>query len=337
MPVLQAIAAGSVAKTSSRVLSSSKITFSSTYNSATPFVNGPANPLPGNMLHPFVPLAADDTSFYGVVPNSGAYPYGQVWRSTNAGTWSVISQIPYVSNIYPTAIVYGNGVLVSNNGRYSTDGGKTWQVSPSSVIPTPYSYINFSNGRFIAAVANTGTGTGVVTSTDGINWTFTSGSAIYGRFTVWTGVNYVNATSNNFVYGPNFSSMATPSGTIPQSGYGVTGVAANTNGVVVVTEVSTSGVYTSTNHGATFTKQTLSSISPGGLVYANGHFIILSNTSGADGRVAVSTNGTSWTIYQSQYPSGSSYQNDMTLAYSPGLGKIMGLYFAGPNYWVYSF
>lgn len=269
-------------------------------------------------------LTADGESFYAIKNNA---PYNELYKSAGGGEW-VLHSMMSTGSFENTSLAYGNGVLISNSGYYSLDGGKTWTISPSSVRPTNYGPVSFSNGKFFGSVANTGVGTGAVVSDNGINWTFYSGNTsggvqvgyhIISNRVVWTGQRYVCGVAGYIAHSTDFVTWTASTGSVPGNGFGVTGMKTDSGGKVLITEVSGGGVYTSTNHGVSFTI-TSTGFYAYSLIYANGYWVILpdGNYPSANYNIRWSADGSNWTTVSNVLPALGIWANS---AYASNLGK----------------
>ncbi|MEI6663590.1 MAG: hypothetical protein WCL20_04745 [Actinomycetes bacterium] len=187
--------------------------------------------------------------------------------------------------------------------------GTTW-TSRTAASSDSWRSIAYGNGRFVA-VSNTGTGTRVMSSTDGVTWSTTSTGVPDGNFSdvTWDGTNFIAVTNN--------SQTSTTNRAITSSdGINWTGrsfpVARNMQAVTCSNSIcvavgnnggaGTAGrAMSSADNGATWTARfPAADNSWFGVAYGNGTFVAVSNTNTANGgsindRVMTSTNGTSWT------------------------------------------
>ena len=270
-------------------------------------------------------FASDGENFYAVKDES---PYNKLYKSIGGGPWylhATMSTGSVINGSYNTSLAYGNGVLVSNSGYYSTDGGTTWNNSPSAIRPTNYNNVYFSNGKFFGSVANTNQGTGGVVSNDGINWTFYSGNAANGTSylqlfskIVFTGQKYVCVAGGSISHSTDLVNWTASTGYVPGFGTGQPGFDVNSTGTIVYSDATNNRIVTSTDHGVTFTNQSVA-YTPYGVVYANGYWIVLPGTSSRT--LKWSTNGTSWTDVANAVPAGELWNNG--IAYAKNLGKWM--------------
>ena len=270
------------------------------------------------------------TSFTSLVSvfNMVAGPANQAYSLDNGKTWT---QPAVVYNSYLVSIAFGNGVFVSCSGStliYSSDYGRTWLQSPSSVSGA--SSVTFGNGRFLMTGYASGTGYHYW-STNGITWnTITSNvsgswySLVFGNGVfVMTGDNnqaystdngnswtvvasplsgswrsvafgngvFVMTQTNNQAYSTDNGKTWTPVAS-HIIGLGFFNAVAFGNGVFII--VSTNLQYYSTDNGQTWT----SVASPlsgawGGITFMNGVFVMV----GQSGVTAYSTdNGLTWTL-----------------------------------------
>ena len=194
-------------------------------------------------------------------------------------------------------------------GAVTETAGTTW-TSRTAASSNSWRSIAYGNGRFVA-VSNTGTGTRVMSSTDGVTWATTSTGVPDGNFSdvTWDGTNFIAVTNN--------SQTSTTNRAITSSdGINWTGrsfpVARNMQAVTCSNSIcvavgnnggaGTAGrAMSSADNGATWTARfPAADNSWFGVAYGNSTFVAVSNTNTANGgsindRVMTSTNGTSWT------------------------------------------
>ena len=194
-------------------------------------------------------------------------------------------------------------------GAVTETAGTTW-TSRTAASSNSWRSIAYGNGRFVA-VSNTGTGTRVMSSTDGVTWSTTSSGVPDGNFSdvTWDGTNFIAVTNN--------SQTSTTNRAITSSdGINWTGrsfpVARNMQAVTCSNSIcvavgnnggaGTAGrAMSSADNGATWTARfPAADNSWFGVAYGNSTFVAVSNTNTANGgsindRVMTSTNGTSWT------------------------------------------
>ena len=178
-----------------------------------------------------------------------------------------------------------------NNVGLITDG-ITW-TTQTSAADISWRSITYGNGLFVA-VASTGTGNRVMTSSDGITWATQTSAADY----TWNSITYGNGlfvavsssgtgtdvmTSSD---GITWATQTTPSGSWQEVTYGI--------GLFVAVGISGNRVMTSPD-GVTWTPQTASGNDWYGVTYGNGLFVAVASTGSGD-RVMTSPNGVTWTI-----------------------------------------
>lgn len=303
MPILETVAGGST-KGFGTGRSSYSARLKTTYTNGSVSI-GPTYSGGGSLNG----IHTDGIDFYTVDTNS------VLWRcSPTNGQWSVQGTVPAAPDNSPT-IAIGNGIFIDGTGRYSKDKGRSWTTSPSAYIPN-YLNVTFSNGYFFGSYVNFGASNfRTLISTDGINWTsyvqpnFLKATQ-YGLNGIWTGVNFFSGgTGPPAVWGygtsPSPALQTTPSGNLPGNGFGVTSICVGPigsaqEGIIVMGDVSSGGIWASTNHGATWANYGNIGFSPGVINYINSYFILTDYN--AQGNIAYSTNGTSWTRVQNQLP-----------------------------------
>jgi len=170
-------------------------------------------------------------------------------------------------------------------------------VSPAGTVSGTNSWrgVTYANGLFVA-VADTGIGNRVMTSSDGINWTSRTSAADNG----WRAITYGKGL---FVaVGDNGSVMTSPDGITWTSR-----TSANTNqwlGVayadglfVAVAGSGTNNRVMTSPDGITWTLQISAADNQWrGVTYGNGLWVVISQTGTGNDRVMTSPNGINWTI-----------------------------------------
>lgn len=239
---------------------------------------------------------------------------GGVWASQPAG--STLNNIAYGVGYYvipnSTSFLGANRVVISTDGvNWTTRTSGASQVAQRNAI-------RFVNGYFMYADSSA---TGILTlSTDALNWAtrllITSNINSPGSFSFLNGFYFAGTSGSNIVYSTNLTNWTSIARTNagPQSaagnGYGVIGGAGGSN-----------IVYWTTN-GTTWTTASTGTIDSGNgqgqITFGNGTFVY----TGDGGRVAVSTNATTWTIATLPWTSAQltdiKYANGWFLAAAPG-------------------
>jgi len=229
------------------------------------------------------------------------YPWTAV---TDTGIWDYDENgFGTIKQAYINAVAYGNGIFVAGGeaGKmaYSTDG-KTWTaVDVSDIFPTNNYTSNiyaiaYGNNTFVAGGYNGK----MATSTDGITWTAVT--SISGT----TAISAITYGNGIFVAGGEAGKMA----------YSTDGK--------TWTAVADTGIwdYYSSTFGST--KAAIYAIA-----YGNGTFV----AGGSEGKMATSTNGTTWTTaYSGLYTIGGiAYSNGTFVAVSSGRSPTI---YNGPTY-----
>ncbi|GHV78682.1 hypothetical protein AGMMS49944_04730 [Spirochaetia bacterium] len=214
--------------------------------------------------------------------------YGEMAYSTNGITWTAISHSTFTvpSNNSINSIAYGGGkfVAVGDAGQmaYSTDGITWTAVSDSTFInDLPVYGIAYGNGKFVAV----GNGGQMAYSTNGITWT---------------------AVSDTTFMGYNIPSIAYGDGKFVAVGYGGK-MAYSTNGITWIAVSETAFDPATSINGVNTSGENIYAIAYGG-----GKFIAV----GVYGKVAYSTDGTTWTALSRKLET--SFSHTAGIAYGDG-------------------
>ena len=194
-------------------------------------------------------------------------------------------------------------------GAVTETAGTTW-TSRTAATSNSWRSIAYGNGRFVA-VSNTGTGTRVMSSTDGVTWSTTSTGVPDGNFSdvTWDGTNFIAVTNSSQTSttdraitstdGINWTSRSFPVARNMQA------VTCSNSICVAVANNGTAGTagraMSSADHGATWTARfPAADNSWFGVAYGNGTFVAVSNTVAGtiNNRVMTSANGTTWASRQ---------------------------------------
>ena len=250
---------------------------------------------------------------------------------TNVGTadsnWNLIepSNGPGNANYY--AVTYGKGKFVAvsanNTVMYSTDGNN-WTITTDGVPNRYWSSVAYGGDKYVA-VSNTGSGSPVMYSTNGITWT-TGSLASYS----WQDVAYgegrfvaVSTSGSNRIYysdnGGNNWTAASGTG-----GYSLTGIAYGNGVWVAVNNSNTASqpsAYYSTNNGVTWNDAigTNSTSRFHKVSYGGGKFVAVARTGST--RVMYSEDGINWTIVNTNLDDKTEWRG---VAYGGGVYTVVG-------------
>lgn len=224
-------------------------------------------------------------------------------------------------------------VSIINEGALNTHVGGTVRTAAST---NNWTSVTYGNGVFVATATN-GTGNGVMTSYDGINWISrtTPGSNSWGDVTYGNGVfiavspsatdRILRSTDN----GTTWLAINVPLLAYRDIAYG--------NGVFVAVAASFTSGYNaiySTDNGLTWTGTTIG-VSGGagdnqwrGVTWGNGLFVTVAYTGTGD-RVATSADGINWTV-------GTSAADNDWVAVTYGKGKFVAISATGTSRIMYS-
>lgn len=188
---------------------------------------------------------------------------------------------------------------------YTSSDGSTWT---SRTFPNPslqYSCLQYTAGKFIG-VASNATTNGVVTSTDGINWTSVTGISLTPQDIISDGANKIVIVSNGSTSAYSTDGGATwtttSTGGTP-SNYTMVGQGVGTwnagAGLFIVSS-TTNGAYMTSPTGATWTHQTTQSTFSGYYSRFAGSVVKFASNAtttvavGYGGFFATTTNGLTW-------------------------------------------
>lgn len=282
-----------------------------------------AVPIPSSAF-PTLFRAAIVSSPNGVlfIANGNSFSRGtNAIRSSDFGsTFSLIS-ISNVASIQRTrSVAFGNGVFVAyssgikTGGAYISSDGITWTECSfprdASPLLTGSGFITFLNGKFYISTGSTGGTDQLISSPDGINWSFISipgfiramTSLTYGagKFVATFNGNSQTQSVATSLDGVNWSYQVLPTapiGNVSSSAFG-----AGVFVIVVFNNATTNTIYTSPD-GITWTPRTRPAAVPSdsgivSIIYAPGSIsLFVACTSGTDvgNIVLTSPDGTTWT------------------------------------------
>lgn len=248
-------------------------------------------------------------------------------NSLKVGTeWTMITAPPTAGNLWKQ-VTYGNGMFVaigySGTERLMTSlDGINW--TSKTILGLSFQAITFGNGLFVAVATN-----GVMTSPDGITWTWRSSPADNS----WRSITYGNGLFVAVSFGGDQRLMTSPDGinwtlrNCPTSGWGSIIYA---NGMFVAlsgTDIMISGeivdpedkvkLYTP-GYYWTPTKVYGRLNFTGAVAYGNGMFVAISQYTDSH-KILTSIDGNNWIVRDNPYPGN---WNDIT--YGNGLFVAVG-------------
>ncbi len=253
------------------------------------------------------------TGFFTAVATSGI---NRAITSHDGITWTAQQTAVYswLSVAWsPTANTTGTLVAVTNSGTllnrvmYSTDGGSTWSYA-NAATNNNWKAVTWSAdlGIFVA-VAASGTGNRVMTSSDGIHWTSqTSAGDLSWNSIVWassTSLAQANATAG------------TPGCTNASLGMFVATVSAVSGTTRVMKSCNGTTWSLSTTPNANFF-----SVAWGATAGGTGQFVAVGNTAGAANEVIYSADGITWST-----ATAASSSSWASVAWSPELSEFVAV------------
>ncbi len=214
----------------------------------------------------------------------------------DSSSWARCNISPSVNDDALTNITYGNGIYIAKylKSIYTSEDGMNFVKGADVFSNSSYTgSIIFDSGIFVAALgddSSSGSGGGIYTSTDGINWTtrktFTGRVTIKGNSLIYDGEKFILNCNKGLFYSTNGTTWQT--GTKPTG----SGNIAYCNGVYLIT-LGDSTYYSSdlSNWTLTTTTSSYPFISSDGEKFFRTYF-----TSG-NNFLEISTNGQNWETY----------------------------------------
>lgn len=240
------------------------------------------------------------------------------YRTADGGqTWQAIST--GLTTKQCNVVLYGDGAFLITTGvtsadralYRSVDGGQTWALNPTALPTSGFWYAcRFGNGRFLAA--RWGSTQLAVSDDAGVTWTTRVLPATKNWFSaVWSGERWIlSSRTDRQVYasddnGETWYLLST----VP--GAGTLGTFSACGGLVFAVPLpgtSTSEIWVSSDHGATWETASLPSTGQSILVFyveTQGYwYIVYGGTSAPAFRVLVSIDGVNWETAENQLPAG---------------------------------
>ena len=213
--------------------------------------------------------------------------------SSGSGTFTITFTSPVATSGSVSRVTLQSGPHVQNTY------GVSW-TSRSSAADSNWNSVTYGNGIFVA-VANSGAGSRVMTSSDGITWTGRTSATSNS----WNGVAYGNGTfvaiasdgtGNGVMTSPDGITWTSRTSPADNGWFGIT----YGNGLFVAVSWNGTGnrVMTSPD-GITWTaRASAADLEWIGITYGNGLFVAVAG-SGTGNRVMTSTDGINWTLRNS--------------------------------------
>lgn len=247
------------------------------------------------------------TSAYSYLPDSMVSSHPIMTGPEANGTW-----MPYTATFNiaynPTAPLYCTAPYQGNtfNGwtYYTSADGSTWT---SRTFPNPsvtYTVLCYTAGKFIGVAPSTTTN-GLITSTDGINWTSFNISSIFAGDVASNGstnivvIPYASTTGMYSIdSGASWASF-TIANTSSFQAAGQGGITWNAGAGLFIVVINAAGAYSTSPTGATWTSRSAQSTFTPYSARFNGNHKFASNSTttvcvGLGGFFATSTDGLTW-------------------------------------------
>lgn len=235
----------------------------------------------------------------GFAINAGATSYIDTGTPTEvffSGTGGQVIATVNVANPKPVAYGASQGKYVCANNRgavyYSTDGESWLSALTPDFNNENWDKAFYLNGNYFITGPSAGTGRNLITSSDGITWSYAASGATYAI----TGAAYALSTYVFVGTGGNITTASSPTGALTSR---TSGTAQQLNDLVyanlLFVAVGNAGAITTSADGVTWTAQTVGASNFNRVIYANSIFMAV----GASGVIYTSTTGLTWTAQTS--------------------------------------